>query len=542
MSNILKVEKMDLLKRLFEIGWSNRKINVSTGIHRKTISRYRRRWEAQIDAASSSSNSLDSSGVSFQGVTEAFQNVPLWSKTKCPPGWVVHFQVPPDNEQSNSYKSNKISKSKVVVYDIQIRDKLRKGQSGRSIYQDLYSEENYRGSYDSVKRYVRKLKRKEPKLYSRIETDPGKEAQVDFGQGSPTLKNGRYCKPWLFVMTLSCSRKSYEEVVWRQDVETFIRCHEHAFEHFCGVPEVIKIDNLKSGVLQAHLYEPEINPNYQAFSEHAGFIPFPCKVRTPQHKGKVESGVKYAQNNALQGKRFESLEAQNSYLRYWNRAWATTRIHGTTKRQVRQMFKEEKSALRSLSEKPFAFFKIGTRKVNSLDSHIEVHGAYYPVPPVYMGKQVDVHFNSKWVKVFYKGKRIQWLSTIDKGRFHPDKSCLPANKAMDMNAWQHHLLCKCTQAGTSVRRWADRTIVERGLPAYRSIQGVLSLKKKYPDSVLNKACAIAIERHGFNSKLIRHYAEELALKQETQIRLPLLQHSDIIRTPDTYAKLMGERA
>jgi len=344
----------------------------------------------------------------------------------------------------------------------------------------------------------------------------------------------------LFVMTLSNSRKSYEQVVWSQDVETFIRCHEEAFSSFGGVPRIIKIDNLKSGVLKAHLYEPQLNPNYQSFSEHGGFVILPCRVRTPEHKGKVESGIKYVQNNALQGKRFHSLEEQNAYLRSWNRTWATTRIHGTTKRQVGQMFKEEQPRLQALPEQTFAFFSVGTRKVNSGDSHIEVKGAYYPVPPRYMGRKVEVYYNRKWVKVLYQGKTIQWLSTIEKGRFHPDKSCLPINKAMDRNAWQKRLLMRCKTAGKGVKEWADRAIVERGLPAYRSIQGVLKLTAKYSSRLLNQACVLAVERKSFSYPLVCHYIEELSLKEQTPIRLTLKQESEIIRSPDMYARLLDQ--
>ncbi len=143
--------------------------------------------------------------------------------------------MPPDPKA----EINQPSKSKMAVYDSEIKAKLK-------------VEENYRGSYDSVKRYVRKLNKKDPKLYARIETLAGVEAQVDFGQGAPTLKNGRYVKPRLFVMTLSHSRKDFEKVVWHQDVETFIRCHEEAFESFGGVSRMVLLDNLKSGVLKAH--------------------------------------------------------------------------------------------------------------------------------------------------------------------------------------------------------------------------------------------------------------------------------------------------
>ncbi len=536
MGNYLKMDKQDLLQRLFQAGWSNRKIKRTTGIHRRTIAKYRQVWYRQVKASEGDHNSHTSGELSLSDGQVADQNAPFCGVPKCPPGGVGHFQLPTDSGK----KDKKISKSKVAVYELQIREKLGSGQNARSIYQDLYVEEDYRGSYDSVKRYVRKLKRKHPKLYARIETPAGEEAQVDFGQGAPSLKNGRYMRPWLFVMTLSHSRKSFEKVVWHQDVETFIRCHEEAFAAFGGVTKTVLLDNLKSGVLQAHLYEPQLNPLYEAFSKHCGFIPWPCRVATPQHKGKVESNVGYVQDNALTGKRFAALDEQNAYLRNWNRTWASTRIHGTTKRQVNAMYAEERSALQPLPEKPFASFKIGRRKVNALDSHIEVRGAYYPVSPKYMGRQVAVHFNSTWVKVLYQGKVIQWLTVTRKGGFHPDRSCLPESKSMDRNAWQKSLLRRCDGAGRDVRRWADQAISARGLLAYRAIQGMLSLKKKYPTRALNQACKLACERAGFSYHLIRNYLEEGILQQEQQIDLRLQQSGDIIRSPLSYAKLFEE--
>ena len=533
MGNTLKMDKFKALYGLYEAGWKDRKINRATGINRRTISKYRIKWKHEKRSEAGVEDHNDHNGKQVKEAKQLIQNAPPDGDNKCPPGKVVYFEVP-------TGPLGQASKSQVYIFDKQITKKLQQGQSARSIYQDLYLEEDYRGRYDSVKRYVRKLKGKHPKLYARIETPPGEEAQVDFGQGAPTLKNGRYLRPWLFSMTLSNSRKSHEQVVWSQDVETFIRCHEEAFNALGGVPQIIKIDNLKSGVLKAHLYEPELNPNYQSFSEYYEFVPLPCKVRTPEHKGKVESGIKYVQNNALKGKRFESLDEQNAYLCHWNRTWATTRIHGTTKRQVGQMFKEEQPHLQPLPEKSFTFFKVGTRKVSSGDSHIEVNGAYYPVPPKYMGRRVAVHYNSQWIKILYKGKTIQWLSAIAKGRFHPDKSCLPINKAMDRNTWQNQLLKRCTATGKSVRSWADLAIVERGLPAYRSIQGVLSLSRKYSTKLLTQACLLAVERNSFSYKLIRHYLEELSLQDQIQTRLPLKQESEIIRSPITYARLFEQ--
>ena len=88
----------------------------------------------------------------------------------------------------------------------------------------------------------------------RFHSEPGEEAQVDFGYVGlmPSLQNGKKKKAWAFNMRLSYSRLDYYEIVFDQKVETFIQCHEDAFRSFGGVPKVVKIDNLKAGILEAH--------------------------------------------------------------------------------------------------------------------------------------------------------------------------------------------------------------------------------------------------------------------------------------------------
>jgi transposase len=109
------------------------------------------------------------------------------------------------------------------------------------------------------------------------------------------------------------------------------------------------IDNLKPAVAGADWYDPEIHPKLQSFAQHYGTVILPTKPNTPQHKGKVESGVKYAKKLALWGRTFESLSAQNDFLLSWEASGADTRIHGTTKKQVGKLFEEsERSSLLSL--------------------------------------------------------------------------------------------------------------------------------------------------------------------------------------------------
>ena len=112
-------------------------------------------------------------------------------------------------------------------------------------------------------------------------------------------------------------------------------------------------------------------------------------------KGKVESGVGHAKKTPLKGKRFESLEEAQAYLDHWEERWADTRIHGTTKRQV---FAEEKPALLPLPLEPFRYYQYGKRTVN-LDGCVEVDAAYYSAPPGWIGRQVQVQWDVRHIRL-----------------------------------------------------------------------------------------------------------------------------------------------
>jgi hypothetical protein len=196
-------------------------------------------------------------------------------------------------------------------------------------------------------------------------------------------------------VVLSHSRKGYSEVVWRQTTESFIRCLENSFRHFGGVPKTTVIDNLRAAVTRADWYDPDINPKVEEFCRHYGTVIMPTRPAMPRHKGKVEAGVKYGQNNAVKGRSFTSLAEQNVFLSDWERTVADTRIHGTTRQQVIKVFNEvERSKLLPLPSSLFPVFEEAPRSVHR-DGYVEVQRAYYSVPPEYVGRQVWVRWESQ---------------------------------------------------------------------------------------------------------------------------------------------------
>ncbi|MEZ6035627.1 MAG: DDE-type integrase/transposase/recombinase [Planctomycetaceae bacterium] len=137
--------------------------------------------------------------------------------------------------------------------------------------------------------------------------------------------DGKKRRPWMFRIVLSQSRKAYSEVVWRQTTDNFVAAIENAFHYFGGVPKTLVIDNLKAAVKQADWFDPEIHPAPVVCRSLRNKAILPTRPYTPEHKGKVESSVKYAKNNALKGRTFGSLAEQNDYLLQWKR---TSLTHG----------------------------------------------------------------------------------------------------------------------------------------------------------------------------------------------------------------------
>ncbi len=211
-----------------------------------------------------------------------------------------------------------------------IEAQLRLKRYAMAIYQDLVDSHGFAGQYNSVKRFVARLRHKEPEQFDRLSFLPGEEMQVDYGEGAPTRVPGsdRRRKPRLFVATLRYSRASYRCVVWKSSQQIWAELHERAFRHFGGCPQYVVLDNLKEGVITPDLYEPELNRVYAATLAHYGVVADTARIRDPNRNCTVEHAIGHPQATALKGRRFESIEAQNAFLAHWERNWAATRAPG----------------------------------------------------------------------------------------------------------------------------------------------------------------------------------------------------------------------
>jgi transposase len=474
--NQLNVSLQHSILTLVASGWSRRRIARELGIHRETVGRY-----VQL-------------GRSKPAIPPPGSEAEFWAKPAIPPPGSE--SVPAPQPAIVPAGSGVGRRSQCEGWRGPIEQGIETGLSAQRIYQDLVREEGFGGSYDAVKRFVRRLTRQADPPFQRMEVEAGAEAQVDFGQGAWVIEEGRCRRPHLFRVVLSHSRKAYSEVVWRQTTENFIRALENTFRHFGGVPRTLVIDNLRAAVKRVDWFEPELNPKVEEFCQHYGTVILPTRPAMPRHKGKIEAGVKYAQNNALKGRRFESLAAQNLFLADWERTVADTRIHGTTRQQVGKIFQQiERSRLQALPAGLFPAFEEAQRSVHR-DGYIELQKAYYSVPPEYVGRQVWVRWEARLVRVFNQRREpIALHARGEPGKFATDPHHLHGPHRYAIQHSLDYLLDRARLVGVHTGRWAQAMTQQRGPAGLRVLHGLLALAGKHPVAALEGAAQKALH-HG----------------------------------------------
>jgi len=532
MANILKMAKTHAIIGLLEQHWPHRRIARELGVHRDTVARYDRLRKANgskpaISTPGSPSERSPKPAISTPGSPSAELSKPAIPAPGSE-GSLLTALIPPDPGLSPGRPSE------CEPFRSLIKDKLEDGLTAQRIFQDLTTEEGFSASYSSVKRFVRRLSAVTPLPFRRMECEPGDEAQIDFGSGAWVIKDGKKRRPHVLRITLSHSRGGYSEAVYRQTTENFIRVIENAFRHFGGVPKTLVIDNLKAAVKNADWFDPDLNPKVVEFARHYGTVFLPTKPYTPRHKGKIESGVKYVKNNALKGRVFTSLEEQNRFLLHWERNVADTRIHGTTKQQVRRMFETERPALQPLPTESFPFYEEGQRKVHR-DGHVEVARGYYSVPPEYLGRRIWARWDTRLVRLFnQRFEQIAVHTRVAPGRFNTNRAHIADAKISGVERGAEYLLTQADRIGTPAATWARAMLEARGIEGIRVLQGFVSLTRKYPVPAINQASRTALTANLFRLRplreLIKRHTEHTVTEftEEHEIIRPLTDYGQYV--------------
>src|SRR5256712_2365598 len=269
MANVLNEEKKQQVLALGRLGWPLRRIQQETRIRRETASQ-----------------NLKAAGI-------AVRLPGGWGRRAAKPAnrVITDSEVITDLNPSQPHEVGAFSSEQVASpqrspsasacesYREAIDLGLSRGRNAMAIYQDLVSEYSFASSYQSVQRFVRKLRGAQtPEARVVIITAPGQEAQVDYGTG-PMVRDPetrKYRRTRLFVMTLGCSRKSVRLLTFRSSARIWAELHERAFRRFGGATPTGVLHNLREGVLVPDVYGPALHPLYLDVLAHDAAVAKPC--------------------------------------------------------------------------------------------------------------------------------------------------------------------------------------------------------------------------------------------------------------------------
>ena len=425
---------------------------------------------------------------------------------------------------------SKYQESPLAPYEKYILKWIEKKLTKKRMRELLLENYGVRISYTGMKRCCNRLLNKaSDKVTVRIETSPGEIAQVDFGEVTRNYVNvPDGTRIWVFIMTLSNSRHMYVENVFNQKSGTWLSCFEKAFGFFGGVISTVVIDNLKAAVKKILYLDPVLSEPFKKLGRHYGFKISPCRVRTPQHKGKVESNVKYVRKSFCDGTSWTNLAEMNQRTLAWVIEEAGTRIHGTTKKQPLKVFNEvEKSCLSKLPVTPFNYTTASRQKL-SKDIHILFDNNWYSAPHKYIGESLDIYASGGLIKI-YDGHNLiatHTLSTKTGDRI-TKWDHYPAKKRWWLEQTPMACIKKAGEIGKYCHKVVTSLLADDVQDRINSVHRLLGLKKKYGVNRLEKACERALYYQD-----VSYIRIKVILGNETDL-LDIEPASDLIPTRTT---------
>jgi transposase len=400
-------------------------------------------------------------------------------------------------------------------------------------------------SYSSVVRYVNANFLNQKTYCIPITTLPGEEAQVDYGYVGLMLDpiSNKMKKAQAFIMTLSYSRYRYVEFVFKQDAATWVQCHINAFNFFGGVPKAVVLDNLKAGVVAADIYDPTINKNYAGLERFYNFIADPAKVRTPEHKGRVERTVLIVKQQLIAGMIYKDINEANTYAKDWCKNINAHQVTRTTGESPAAMFEREREFLLKLPSKVFDIAEWAEAKVHK-DHHVVFRNNFYSLPTKYIGTEVWVKGGLRTIEIYQDNQLIKIHVRLEgKGKWQSDVNDYPESALRFLQNTPEKCLIDATAIGKATLEVINLILEHKSKQRLRKAQAILRLSAIFNAERLEKACLRACSYSNYSYESIKNILEkkleEKALEEETPLIKSNSVNGDYLRPSSEYITESG---
>ncbi len=461
------IEILDILRR-HTAGDKVRAIARSTGMDRKTISKYIRIGKEKGLAAGSESNLEEIAYAVFRE---------LHGNDNGGDGNVRDSILLPHKEAISDW----IEREDLTLTKVHMK-LLRSGveTSYSSLYRFTQEHIGLPGNRGTVRM---------------AETEPGEVAEVDFGRLGYLFDKAvnRMRALYALVVTLVFSRYQYVYITRGQDLSALIGGIEEAWEFFGGCTRRLIIDNMKAAVVKSSRYEPIFNRTFLEYSQYQGFIIDPAVTRHPQGKATVERQIPYVRENFYKGEEFIDGEHVQREVVKWCTDVAGMRIHGTTRKRPRVVFEEkEKALLLPLRGERFDVPKWGSATVHP-DHHIRFGNALYSLPTDYIGKKVELRLDRKLLRIYHQGAVIKTHPVMAEGKRSTDYEDYPKHKTHYAMRNCDYYISKGKEVGVNCSAFMEQ-LLSGDFPwsKLRQAQKLIRLSEKYGTSRVEQACSRAL--------------------------------------------------
>jgi len=355
---------------------------------------------------------------------------------------------------------------------------------------------SYRSFLRHYNRYASKYK-----ATLRIRRKPGEIMEVDWAGTTSFIidrDSGEKVKAYVFVATLPCSQISYAEATLSMDLHAWIKVHNHAYEYFGGVTQIVVPDNLKTGVTKHTAKELTLNPTYREMADYYNTIVMPARVRAPKDKPSVEGSVGVISTwiiAALRNTHCFTIDELNEEVKkkldeFNQRSF--TRKKGS---RFSAFEEEEKFALSPLPATPYKMSEWKTAKVRP-DYHISIESMFYSVPYEYINRQVEVKLSDSLVEIFFNNMRAASHKRLygKYGQLATIRDHMPDNHKLFVDQTPESGIEWAKNIGTSTL-----DVIQFILDTYKTekiaLQSIFSLKKlerRYTKYEIERACKMVV--------------------------------------------------
>lgn len=418
----------------------------------------------------------------------------------------------------------------------------RKGVTLKMLYEEYHAAhpEGYKHSAFGLMMNQYRL---QTSAVGHVEHRAGDQMYIDFAGDRLEIFDEVTAQPRkveVFVAILPCSQYTYCEAVWSQKKEDLIGACERALRFYGGAPCAIVPDNLKAAVTRSDRNEPVINADFAAFAEHYGCAVVPARVRRPKDKALVENAVKLMYRSvyvALEGRMFHDLESLNAAIL---EALAEFNDRKLTRRHEsrRMLFEQVEAPL--LRQLPKVSFHMKERTVVTVqrNSFITLEKHHYSVPVKYVGKRVELVYDSDTIDIYSGFTHIATHRRDDTPYEYTVKAShnLPGRHGSYEEDIES-LLERAALIDNAVVMYLRAVIEDKRYPvlAFRACRGIMNLEKKYGQQRLVSGCMAAMDAHRFN---ISEITEILETGADADY-LPGSEASDAPQTTPAHSNIRG---